>query len=160
MEAISHAGICVGILATDGVVLGAEKKISSKLLEVSAGEKMHKIDDHVCCAVAGITADANILINFLRIRAQQELLRHNEPIPVEELVRSVCNRKQGYTQFGGQTPSTLSLPQACDLLESRFYLRGGTSTLGTSSSTATRAGSSLGGRRRRLGRTIRPLRAF
>ena len=26
-------------------------------------EKMYKIDDHVACAVAGITSDANILIN-------------------------------------------------------------------------------------------------
>ena len=33
MEAISHAGICVGILAEDGIVLAVEKKITSKLLE-------------------------------------------------------------------------------------------------------------------------------
>lgn len=30
MEAISNAGSCVGILAKDGVVLAAEKKITSK----------------------------------------------------------------------------------------------------------------------------------
>jgi len=35
MEAISNAGAAVGILATDGVVLVAEKKITSKLLEAS-----------------------------------------------------------------------------------------------------------------------------
>ena len=31
MEAISNAGSCVGVLATDGVVLAAEKKITSKV---------------------------------------------------------------------------------------------------------------------------------
>merc|ERR1712008_499352 len=70
MEAISHAGTAIGILGTDGVVLAAEKKISSKLLEpAKSSEKMYMIDDHVACAVAGITADANILINQARLYA-------------------------------------------------------------------------------------------
>ena len=30
MEAISNAGAAIGVLATDGVVLGAEKRITSK----------------------------------------------------------------------------------------------------------------------------------
>lgn len=33
MESISHAGTCIGVLATDGVVLIAEKKVTSKLLD-------------------------------------------------------------------------------------------------------------------------------
>jgi 20S proteasome alpha/beta subunit len=43
MEAISHAGICVGILAKDGIVLAVEKKITSKLLENITSEKMYKV---------------------------------------------------------------------------------------------------------------------
>lgn len=31
MEAIGHAGACVGVLAQDGIVLAAEKKITSKV---------------------------------------------------------------------------------------------------------------------------------
>jgi len=46
MEAISHAGTAIGILASDGVVLAAEKKISSKLLEpAKSSEKMYMISD-------------------------------------------------------------------------------------------------------------------
>ena len=46
MEAISHAGTAIGILASDGVVLAAEKKISSKLLEpAKSSEKMYTIPD-------------------------------------------------------------------------------------------------------------------
>jgi hypothetical protein len=59
MEAISNAGAAIGMLCKDGVVLVAEKKITSKLLDTHAvgvrREKMYKLDDHVCCAVAGIT---------------------------------------------------------------------------------------------------------
>ena len=44
MEAISHAGAALGILASDGIVLGAEKKLQSKLLEpLISSEKMYKI---------------------------------------------------------------------------------------------------------------------
>jgi 20S proteasome subunit alpha 3 len=46
MEAISHAGFCLGILAKDGVVLVAEKKVTSKLLEQKVSyEKIYKISE-------------------------------------------------------------------------------------------------------------------
>jgi hypothetical protein len=35
MEAISHAGTVIGILAKDGVVLAAEKKVTGKLLDTT-----------------------------------------------------------------------------------------------------------------------------
>ncbi len=55
MEAISNAGACLGVLATDGVVLAAEKKVVSKLLDQKSSEKMYRIDDHIAAAVAGET---------------------------------------------------------------------------------------------------------
>lgn len=113
MEAISNAGSAIGVLAKDGAVLAAEKRITSKLLDTHAvgvrREKMYRLDDHVAAAVAGITADANILVNFCRLAAQRYLFAFQEPIPVEQLVRSVCDRKQGYTQFGGLRPFGVSL---------------------------------------------------
>ncbi len=38
MEAISHAGTVLGVLAKDGVVLAAEKKITGKLLDLSSAK--------------------------------------------------------------------------------------------------------------------------
>eukprot|EP00967_Tisochrysis_lutea_P078436 scaffold106768_cov22-Tisochrysis_lutea.AAC.1 len=69
MEAISNAGATMGALAKDGVVLVAEKKITSKVRVLGASprclldskavgvrrEKMYKLDDHIACSVAGIT---------------------------------------------------------------------------------------------------------
>mmetsp|Transcript_8442 Transcript_8442/g.31137 ORF Transcript_8442/g.31137 Transcript_8442/m.31137 type:complete len:249 (+) Transcript_8442:117-863(+) len=109
IEAIQQAGSAVGIKTTEGVVLAAEKLITSKLLEVSkTAEKMYKIDDHVACAVAGLTADANILVNSCRLASQRYLFKYQEPIPVEQLVQSICDTKQGYTQFGGLRPFGVS----------------------------------------------------
>jgi 20S proteasome subunit alpha 3 len=60
------------------------------------------------CAVAGMTSDANILINYARQAAQRYLLTYNEDIPCEQLVRRLCDLKQGYTQHGGLRPFGVS----------------------------------------------------
>ncbi|BBG99814.1 20S proteasome alpha subunit C1, partial [Prunus dulcis] len=109
MEAIGNAGTAIGILSKDGVILVGEKKVTSKLLHsTTSTEKMYKIDDHVACAVAGIMSDANILINTARVQAQRYMFAYQEPMPVEQLVQSLCDTKQGYTQFGGLRPFGVS----------------------------------------------------
>ena len=46
MEAIGHAGSCLGILAKDGVLLAAEKRNTNKLLdEVSYSDKIYKLHE-------------------------------------------------------------------------------------------------------------------
>lgn len=46
MEAIGHAGTCLGILAEDGVLLAAERKNINKLLDdVIFSEKIYKLDE-------------------------------------------------------------------------------------------------------------------
>ncbi|KAI0999458.1 putative proteasome subunit alpha type-3 [Podosphaera aphanis] len=109
LEAISHAGTALGILAKDGIVLAAEKKVTSKLLEQdTSAEKLYILNDNMICAVAGMTADANILINYARVSAQRHLLTYNEDILCEQLVRRLCDLKQGYTQHGGLRPFGVS----------------------------------------------------
>ena len=39
-------------------------------------EKMYRLDDHIAAAVAGITADANILVNTCRLQAQRYLFTY------------------------------------------------------------------------------------
>jgi 20S proteasome subunit alpha 3 len=48
MEAIGLAGICLGILADDGVVLAAERRNTNKLLdEMVFSEKIYKLHEYV-----------------------------------------------------------------------------------------------------------------
>lgn len=52
MEAIERAGTCLGILASDGVVLAAEKKNTNKLLDETVFfEKIYQLDKYVVCSV-------------------------------------------------------------------------------------------------------------
>lgn len=109
LEAINHAGTAIGIMADDGIVLVAERKITSKLLEQdTSAEKMYKLNDNTICSVAGMTADAGILINYVRESSQEYLKIYNKEPPIENIVKKVCNLKQGYTQYGGLRPFGVS----------------------------------------------------
>ncbi len=109
MEAIAHAGTSLGVVcAADGILLAAERKVSagSKLLDARhAHEKIFTISDHIMCVVAGISADANILVDAARLAVKRyEFAYGGEPMPVEQLVRHLCDTKQSYTQHGGMRP--------------------------------------------------------
>ena len=108
IEAINNAGTCVGILASNGIIMASEKKISSSLLappkKSSSSEKTYTLSHHLACNVAGLTADANILIDQARLKAGRYQYQYDTSIPVEQLVEHVCNYKQAYTQYGGLRP--------------------------------------------------------
>jgi len=105
IEAINNAGTCLALQSTDGIVLAAERKVVSKLLAPSkASEKTYVIDNHVVCLVAGLTSDANILINQARLGSQRYLYQYQQDMPVEQVVKNICNYKQAYTQYGGLRP--------------------------------------------------------
>ena len=57
---------------------------------------------NILAGLAGITSDANSLVNFARNAAQRHLFTYDEDIPVEMLVQRLCDMKQGYTQYGGE----------------------------------------------------------
>ncbi|XP_049820671.1 proteasome subunit alpha type-4-like [Aethina tumida] len=110
MKAISNAGTCLGILANDGIFMAAEKRNTNKLLdEVFPTEKIYQLNENMVCSVAGISSDAYILRNELRLIGQRYLYQYNRPIPCEQLVSWLCDTKQAYTQFGGKRPFGVSL---------------------------------------------------
>lgn len=53
-----------------------------------------QVDDHVMCAVAGLTSDANILINQARLIGQRYTYTYDEPEPIEQMVLQICDIKQ------------------------------------------------------------------
>mmetsp|Transcript_12920 Transcript_12920/g.11709 ORF Transcript_12920/g.11709 Transcript_12920/m.11709 type:complete len:259 (+) Transcript_12920:57-833(+) len=105
IEAINNAGTCIGLQSSNGIVLAAEKRVISKLLAPSkTSEKTYTIDDHAVTLVAGLTADANILIQKAQLNSLRYYHDYQTPMPIEQIVKSVCNYKQSYTQFGGLRP--------------------------------------------------------
>ena len=78
IEAVRRGTTAIVVRNKNSVVFAVEKK-SSELQEQSLGsEKIFKIDDHIGVAIAGLTADARVLIDRARIQAQVNLLNYDE----------------------------------------------------------------------------------
>ncbi len=104
-EAVRRGATTAGVVYQNGVVLVADRRIPNpKLAEPASLEKIHQIDEHAACATAGLVADARVLVEYARLTAQINRVTYAEPIPVELLVRRICDYKQQYTQFGGVRP--------------------------------------------------------
>ena len=103
-EAVKRGTTTVGIKFKDGVVLIIDKRITSRLIEPESIEKIFKIDNHIGCATSGLVADARVLVDRARIEAQVNKITYGENMPVEILVKKICDFKQNYTQYGGVRP--------------------------------------------------------
>jgi proteasome alpha subunit len=108
-EAVKRGTASIGIRTAEGVVLAADKRSRSPLMEPTSVEKIHKADDHIGIASAGHVADARQLIDFARRQSQVNRLRYGEPIGIETLTKEVTDHIQQYTQVGGARPFGVAL---------------------------------------------------
>ncbi|MFD1684827.1 archaeal proteasome endopeptidase complex subunit alpha [Halobellus litoreus] len=103
-EAVKRGAPSLGIRTADGVVLAAQRRTSSSLMEGDSIEKLHKLDDFLGAASAGHVADARRLIDGARTAAQRNRLRYGEPLGVETLTKTLSDEIQETTQYGGTRP--------------------------------------------------------
>ncbi|ERG99636.1 MAG: proteasome endopeptidase complex, archaeal, alpha subunit [Haloquadratum sp. J07HQX50] len=108
-EAVKRGTASLGVRTPEGVVLAADKRSRSELMEATSVEKIHKADDHAGIASAGHVADARQLIDFARRSAQVNRLRYGEAIGIETLTKDVTDHIQQFTQVGGARPFGVAL---------------------------------------------------
>src|SRR3989442_13477410 len=102
--AVTRGNTTVGLKFKNGIVLMADKKLGSRLVETASIEKIFQIDDHVGAATSGLVADARVLVDYARLVAQINKVTYSEPIGVDLLGKRICHYKQNYTQYGGGRP--------------------------------------------------------
>ena len=109
LETVNRGATIIGIVCSQGVVLGAEEKIETPLQDTDFTWKIYGVDDHLGAAVVGLGSDARILIDQARIYAQSNRLTYDEPIDVEIMTKRVGDVKQLYTQHAGVRPFGVSI---------------------------------------------------
>jgi len=70
IEAVKLGSTSIGIRTSEGVVLAAEKRATSKLMVNEAIEKISKVDSHVAVTFAGLIADSRTLVERAQIESQ------------------------------------------------------------------------------------------
>jgi len=108
IEAVRRGTTAICCRNEHSVVFAVEKK-SSELQEVIGSEKIFKIDDHIGVAIAGLTADARVLVERARVQAQVNLLNYDEKISVKDSTLNICEYLQLFTQNAGVRPFGVSL---------------------------------------------------
>ncbi len=103
-KAAERGTLGVGIVYKDGVLLAADKRITSKLVVTPTLEKLFIIDDHIAILYSGLVGDARVLADYARDVAEQHRILYDEPISVERLAKEIARIKQAYTQYGGTRP--------------------------------------------------------
>ncbi|MAG02913.1 proteasome subunit alpha [Candidatus Pacearchaeota archaeon] len=99
----------IGINCSDGVIIVADKGKKDSLIIPTSSEKIYEIDEHIMTSAAGIMSDARILINHLRVFAQQHRVTYDSPVDIESTIREVSDIQQQYTQNPGVRPFGIAL---------------------------------------------------
>ena len=107
-QAVKLGKTSVGVVFKGGVVLAAYSPISNLQIKSKSG-KVSKIDRHLGAVACGLTADARVLIDFLRLQAQIHRLTYNQDIDVFLLAKKLADRMQLYTQYAGARPFGVSI---------------------------------------------------
>ncbi len=82
----------IGIACTDGVVLATDRRVTSGYyIAHKRGKKIYFIDDHVAATVAGAVADAQKLVDQLRVEAKLYKYENNRPIDIRALATLASN---------------------------------------------------------------------
>ncbi len=106
-EAVKRGTTCVGIVFKDGLLL-ATVRPSMALIVPESVEKLFQIDDHAGAVASGLLADARILVNMARVRAQVHRITYEESIDAWSLAKVIGDRMQLSTLYAGLRPFGVS----------------------------------------------------
>ncbi|WWD22861.1 hypothetical protein CI109_107356 [Kwoniella shandongensis] len=107
-KAVEAAGVAIGLRCTDGVVLGVERLLHSKLLVKGANRRIASVDEHIGMASAGLLADGKFLGSRGRDEASSFRDNYNSPVTVQILSDRLSAFLQAYTCYGSVRPFGLS----------------------------------------------------
>lgn len=106
-EAVKRGATIYGLVFKDGIALATVKPVMGLMIGDSI-EKVFQIDDHAAAVAAGLLADARVLVNQSRVRAQIHKITYEEPIDIWSLSRVIGDRMQISTLYAGLRPFGVS----------------------------------------------------
>jgi 20S proteasome subunit alpha 7 len=111
LKGIESSGTALGVRCKDGIVLGVERLVQSKMLVEGgvAARRIHGVDTHVGIAVAGHVPDGRFLIGQARDAARQYKTNFGEQISPRTLNDRIGNLMHITTVYDQYRPFGASL---------------------------------------------------
>jgi proteasome beta subunit len=82
----------VGVVCTDGVILSSDTRVTmGYFVAHKQGKKIYQIDDHIGMTISGGVADAQYVVEILKVNAKLYKLNNGRPMPVKAASRLVGN---------------------------------------------------------------------
>ncbi|XP_010789590.1 proteasome subunit alpha type-1 [Notothenia coriiceps] len=107
MEAVKQGSATVGLKSKTHAVLVALKRAQSEL--AAHQKKILHVDNHIGISIAGLTADARLLCNFMRQECLDSRFVFDRPLPASRLVSLIGSKTQIPTQRYGRRPYGVGL---------------------------------------------------
>eukprot|EP00800_Vazella_pourtalesii_P010820 TRINITY_DN26322_c0_g1_i1.p1 TRINITY_DN26322_c0_g1~~TRINITY_DN26322_c0_g1_i1.p1 ORF type:complete len:247 (+),score=59.98 TRINITY_DN26322_c0_g1_i1:42-743(+) len=109
LMAVEAGAPSVGIKASNGVVIAAEKKHKSILSDEASVSKVEPINNYTGFVYSGMGPDFRLLVSKARKIAEEYYLTYHEPIPTPRLVQQVGFTMQQYSHSRQVRPFGVSL---------------------------------------------------
>jgi len=103
-KAVENSGTTIGIRCSDGVVLGVEKVIFSKMLLKTSNRRVATIDAHAGLAIAGLAADGRQVVDRARDEASNYREVYGSAIPPKVLAARLADYVHYFTIHGALRP--------------------------------------------------------
>jgi proteasome beta subunit len=82
----------VGVVCTDGVILSSDTRVTmGYFVAHKQGKKIYQIDDHIAMTISGGVADAQYVVEVLKVNAKLYKLNNGRPMPIKSASRLVGN---------------------------------------------------------------------
>jgi proteasome beta subunit len=82
----------VGVVCTDGVILSSDTRVTmGYFVAHKQGKKIYQIADHIGMTISGGVADAQYVVEMLKVNAKLYNLNNGRPMPIKAAARLVSN---------------------------------------------------------------------
>jgi len=107
MEAVKQGSATVGVKSATHAVVVALKRASSDL--AAHQKKIIPVDAHMGVSISGLTADARLLVRYMRTECLNHRYAQDAPLPINRLMTQLGNKMQMSTQRYDRRPYGIGL---------------------------------------------------
>lgn len=91
-DTVKKGTTTIGIKCQNSVVLATDTRVTmGYFVAHKKGKKIYKIDDHLAITIAGVVADAQNIVEILKVNARLYKMEKDRPIPIASAARLAAN---------------------------------------------------------------------